>query len=215
MPLILAIPKGRIQQELAPILDKIGLVPEAAYGDESSRALKFETSMDGVSVIRVRSFDVATFTAFGGAQIGIAGSDVLMEFDYPDLYAPLDLNIGHCRLSLAAAEGTDMDALKRMSHVRVATKYPNITRKYFEGLGIQAECIKLNGAMELAPALGLTQYIVDLVSSGATLKANGLRELTTIAPVSSRLVMHRQTFKTRYNEMNEWLKRFSEAMRGT
>jgi ATP phosphoribosyltransferase len=137
-----------------------------------------------------------------------------MEFDYPDLYAPLDLNIGHCRLSLAAAEGTELESLKRMSHVRVATKYPNIARKYFADLGIQAECIKLNGAMELAPSLGLTQYIVDLVSSGATLKANGLRELATIANVSSKLVMHRQTFKTRHTEMNEWLSRFSEAIGG-
>lgn len=213
MSLTFAIPKGRIQHELAPVLQKIGLIPETAYGDENSRALRFKTNRSDIDIIRVRSFDVATFTAFGGAQLGVAGGDVLMEFDYPDIYAPLDLNIGHCRISVAGAEGSSMEALKRLSHVKVATKYPNITRRYFAELGIQAECIKLNGAMELAPSLGITPYIVDLVSSGATLKANGLHELATIAPVSSRLIMHRQTFKTRHTEMNEWLKRFSEAIR--
>lgn len=214
MTLTFAIPKGRIQQELDPVLKTAGIVPEDAYFDEHSRLLRFRTNVNGLQIIRVRSFDVATFTAFGGAELGVAGSDILMEFDYPDLYAPLDMNIGHCRLALAAAADTAMHTLKRLSHVRVATKYPNVTRRYFANLGIQAECIKLNGAMELAPSLGITPYIVDLVSSGATLKANGLHELATISQVSSKLIIHRQTFKTRHDEINVWLKRFSEAVRG-
>src|SRR5690606_12044785 len=137
--------------------------PEPAFGDEGSRALKFKTNHPNISLIRVRSFDVATFVAFGGAQLGIAGNDVLMEFDYSEIYAPLDLGIGKCRLSVAQrkdlADGLDFG---RLSHVRIATKYPNITSKWFAERGIQAECVKLNGAMELAPALGLCPRIVDL-----------------------------------------------------
>lgn len=212
MNTILAVPKGRIGKDLEPLLAKVGLEIDAAYYDKDSRLLQFGTNMPETSVIRVRSFDVATFAAFGGAHIGIAGSDVLMEFDYPDLYAPLDLNIGICRLSLAAAKHVHLDDLKGLSHVRVATKYPNITRKFFADMGIQAECIKLNGAMELAPKLGLTDYIVDLVSSGETLKSNGLQELLTICQVSSRLIIHRQTFKTRQQEMQAWVEKFREAV---
>ena len=214
MTLTIAIPKGRIQQELDPVLKKIGIEPEASYRDENSRSLRFSTNQEGVYIIRVRSFDVATFTAFGGAEIGIAGGDVLMEFDYPDIYAPLDLRIGHCRLSLAAPKGSKFEDLKRLSHVKVATKYPNITQKYFSDMGIQAECIKLNGAMELAPSLGLTQYIVDLVSSGKTLDANGLEEIATITKISSRLLVNRQAFKTRHGEINMWIQRFQEAVSG-
>jgi ATP phosphoribosyltransferase len=131
-----------------------------------------------VSTIRVRAFDVATFVAHGAAQIGIVGSDVVEEFDYSELYAPVDLDIGHCRLSVAEPEDLAGENDPRgWSHVRVATKYPHLTRKHFEARGVQAECVKLNGAMELAPSLGLSRRIVDLVSSGATLKENGLVEV--------------------------------------
>ena len=126
----------------------------------------------------MRSFDVATFVAFGAAQLGVAGNDVLMEFDYSEIYAPLDLDIGHCRMAVAApADWAAHDDPRSWSHMRVATKYPEITRRHFAARGVQAECIKLNGAIELAPRLGLCRHIVDLVQTGATLHANGLVEI--------------------------------------
>ncbi len=174
-----------------------GIVPEADFFDESSRKLQFATNNPQVGIIRVRSFDVPTFVAFGGAQLGVAGSDVLMEFDYPDLYAPLDLGIGKCRLSVAEPKAlAETDDPARWSHIRIATKYPNLTRAHFARRGVQAECIKLNGAMELAPTLGLCERIVDLVSSGRTLAENGLVEVEKIMDVSSRLIVGRAALKT-------------------
>lgn len=211
MSLVIALPKGRIQDELVPLLAKVGIVPEKAFFDDAERQLQFACKGSDASIIRVRSFDVATFVAFGAAQIGVAGSDVLMEFDYGDLYAPLDLGIGHCRLSVAAPVDEKHD-LASASHVRVATKYPNTTRRFFAERGIQAECIKLNGAMELAPKLGLARHIVDLVSTGKTLKANGLKEVEVIANVSSRLIINRAAFKTRSSEINELIEKFRGAI---
>ncbi|HUQ13940.1 MAG TPA: ATP phosphoribosyltransferase [Novosphingobium sp.] len=193
-PLIFAVPKGRILDEALPLLERAGVVPEAAFHDKGSRALAFATSRADVRLIRVRAFDVATFVAHGAAQAGIVGSDVIDEFAYPDLYAPVDLGIGHCRLSVAEPRGTP--PLGNASHVRVATKYPGLTRRHFERLGVQAECVKLNGAMELAPSLGLAQRIVDLVSSGRTLADNGLVETSTVMPVSARLIVNRAALKT-------------------
>ncbi len=210
--LVIAVPKGRIQEELAPLFHAVGIYPEEAFFDDSERQLQFRCKDSDMTLIRVRSFDVPTFVAFGAAHIGIAGSDVLMEFDYNDLYAPLNLDIGHCRLSLAQSEETANDDLSQASHLRVATKYPNITRKHFANLGIQAECIKLNGAMELAPRLGLAKHIVDLVSSGRTLKANGLRETQVIAQISSRLIVNRAAFKTRSAEIGDLIERFRLAL---
>ncbi len=196
-PIIFAIPKGRILGEALPLLRQAGIDPEAALFDEDSRALKFSTSHDDLSLIRVRAFDVATFVAHGAAQLGIVGSDVIDEFDYSELYAPVDLNIGHCRISVAEpAEMAADDDPRSWSHVRVATKYPNLTKKHFAARGVQAECVKLNGAMEIAPALGLCSRIVDLVSSGKTLKENGLVEVEVIAQVSARLIVNRAAFKT-------------------
>ena len=195
--IIIAVPKGRLLEEALPLIEAAGIVPEAAFSDENSRALRFATNHAHISLIRVRAFDVATFVAHGAAQLGIVGSDVIDEFDYSELYAPVDLRIGHCRISVA--EPADMAATddpRRWSHVRVATKYPHITRQYFEGRGVQAECVKLNGAMELAPTLGLSSRIVDLVSSGRTLKENGLVEVEVIAEVSARLIANRAAFKT-------------------
>ena len=197
-PLIIAIPKGRILEEALPLLARVGIVPEAAFSDESSRALRFATNRADVSLIRVRAFDVATFVAHGAAMMGIVGSDVLMEFAYSELYAPVDLGIGHCRLSVAEpAALAASDDPRGWSHVRIATKYPGVTRRHFEARGVGAECVKLNGAMELAPLLGLAPRIVDLVSSGRTLKENGLVEVETIAEVTSRLIVNRAAFKTR------------------
>lgn len=196
-PIIFAVPKGRILEEALPMLSRAGIVPEHAFTDEKSRALKFATNRDDVSLIRVRAFDVATFVAHGAAQIGIVGSDVIDEFDYSELYAPVDLDIGHCRISVAEpAEMAATDDPRSWSHVRVATKYPNLTRKHFAARGVQAECVKLNGAMEIAPSLGLSSRIVDLVSSGKTLLENGLVEVEVIAEVSARLIVNRAAFKT-------------------
>lgn len=192
--LVIALPKGRILTEALPLLGAAGIHPEPALFDEGSRALRFATNRPDVSVIRVRSFDVATFVAFGAAQIGIVGNDVLAEFGYSELYSPVDLGIGRCRLSVAEPLGTP--PITSESHVRVATKYPHLTQAHFAAQGIQAECVKLNGAMELAPLLGLAPRIVDLVSTGRTLKENGLVERATILEVTSRLVVNRAAFKT-------------------
>lgn len=195
---IIAVPKGRLLEEALPLLERAGIKPEASFSDENSRALRFSTNHSHINLIRVRAFDVATFVAHGAAQLGIVGSDVIDEFSYSELYAPIDLGIGHCRISVAEpADLAATDDPLRWSHVRVATKYPSITRRHFEARGVQAECVKLNGAMELAPTLGLSSRIVDLVSSGRTLKENGLVEVEIIAEVSARLIVNRAAFKTR------------------
>ncbi|HBH26966.1 MAG TPA: ATP phosphoribosyltransferase [Rhodospirillaceae bacterium] len=194
--IVLALPKGRIAQELAPRLAAAGVEPEAAFADPDSRKLRFATARADLDIIRVRAFDVATFVARGGAQIGVVGSDVIEEFTYPGLYAPVDLGIGRCRLALAAPVGTDAAVLERASHVTVATKYPRLTARHFAQRGIQAECVHLHGAMEIAPALGLAPFIVDLVSTGGTLRANGLAEVETLLDVSARLIVNRAAWKT-------------------
>lgn len=211
--LVLALPKGRILEEAVPLLARVGIEPEPAFHDENGRRLQFATNVANISIIRARSFDVATFVAFGAAQIGIAGSDVLMEFSYPENYSPLDLSIGNCRLVVAEPEEmVASDDPSRWSHVSVATKYPNLTRRYFAERGVQAECIKLNGAIELAPALGLARRIVDLVDTGHTLTANRLVEIEHIADVSSRLVVNRTALKTRSNLLNGWIQLFRQAV---
>ncbi len=210
--LTLAVPRGRILSELVPLLVRAGIEPEAAFADEDARQLRFATNQPALEIVRVRSFDVATFVAFGAAQLGVAGNDVIMEFDYPELYAPVDLKIGQCRLSVAEPrEIGERDDPARWSHIRIATKYPRITRQHFARRGVQAECITLSGAMELAPGLGLCRRIVDLVSTGATLTANDLVEVEQIARVSARLLVNRAALKTRPQEMAGWIDRFREA----
>ncbi len=194
-PLTFAVPKGRILDEALPLMARAGVVPEAAFHDKANRALSFTCDAPDMRVIRVRAFDVATFVAHGAAQVGIVGSDVVEEFAYADLYAPVDLDIGHCRLSVAQPAG-HLDGTAHVSHLRVASKYPNLTRRHFEQQGVQAEVVKLNGAMELAPGLGLASRIVDLVSSGQTLKDNGLVESATILQISARLIVNRAALKT-------------------
>ncbi len=194
--LTFAVPKGRILDEALPVMARAGVVPESAFHDKGNRALSFASEDGAVRIIRVRAFDVATFVAFGAAQAGIVGSDVIEEFDYSELYAPVDLEIGHCRLSVAEPKDARSYHPGNASHLRVATKYPNLTSRWFERQGIQAECVKLNGAMELAPSLGLSMRIVDLVSTGKTLAENGLVETDTIMPVSARLIVNRAALKT-------------------
>lgn len=193
-PLTFAVPKGRILDEALPLMAKAGVVPEQGFHDKANRALSFACEGSDMRIIRVRAFDVATFVAHGAAQAGIVGSDVVEEFAYADLYAPVDLAIGHCRLSVARPAGQVQSA--PASHLRVASKYPNLTRRHYEAQGIQAEVVKLNGAMELAPGLGLASQIVDLVSTGKTLKDNGLVETATILDISARLIVNRAALKT-------------------
>ena len=210
--LVLALPKGRILDEVVPVVRRAGIEIESAFDDPDSRKLRFTTNHQGLDVIRVRNFDVATFVAFGAAQLGVAGNDVLMEFEYAEIYAPLDLKVGHCRLVVAApAEDVGRDDPSRWSQLRIATKYPEITRRHFAARGVQAESIKLNGAMELAPSIGLSRQIVDLVQTGETLRANGLVEIERIADITSRLIVNRAALKTRAEEISGWIDRFREA----
>ena len=210
--LVLALPKGRILEEIMPVLKRANIEPERAFSDVNSRKLRFSTNHANLDIVRVRSFDVATFILFGAAHFGIAGQDVLMEFDNPQIYSPVDLNVGNCRMIVA--EPADMapdDNPQRWSHIRIATKYPEITRRHFASRGVQAECIKLSGAMEIAPSMGLCSRIVDLVSTGSTLRANGLVEVEEIAKITSRLAINRAALKTRSNEINYWIETFREV----
>jgi ATP phosphoribosyltransferase len=214
-PLVIALPKGRIMKELHPVLARAGLIPAEDYADEDSRRLRFPTNDPTVDVIRVRPFDVATFVAHGAAAIGVCGADVLMEFDYPEIYAPLDLGIGRCRVSVAEPVDATPDDPRRWSRVTVATKYPNIAQRHYAARGVQAEIVHLNGAMELAPSMGLARLIVDLVQTGSTLKANGLKETEVIAHVTSKLIVNRTALKTRPEAIGAWIARFRAALEAT
>ena len=210
--LVLALPKGRILGEVTSLMQRAGIEMEPEFANEESRKLRFSTNDPGLDVVRVRNFDVATFVAHGAAHLGVAGNDVLLEFEYNEIYAPLDLKVGRCRLMVAAPkELVGRDDPSRWSRLRVATKYPEITRRHFAARGVQAECIKLNGALELAPQLGLCRRIVDLVQTGATLKANGLVEIERIADITSRLIVNRAALKTRPQQIRQWIDRFREA----
>lgn len=209
---VLALPKGRILDQILPILEQAGLTLEDAFFDKKDRRLRFATNDPQLDVIRVRSFDVATFLAYGAAQMAVAGSDVLMEFDHPEIYAPIDLQVGKCRLAVACPVNVaEDDDPKSWSHLRVATKYPNVTAQHFANRGVQAECIKLNGAMELAPGMGLCRRIVDLVETGSTLFANGLVEVEHIADISSRFAVNRGAFKTSPDYVGGWIERIRQA----
>ena len=210
--LILALPKGRLLTEALPLVRRAGIALEPAFDDPDERQLRFRTDDEELDVIRVRAFDVPTYVAFGAADLGVAGSDVMMEFDYPEIYAPLDLGIGACRLVVAGPkDDVRRDDLGRLSRIRIATKYPGITRQYFAARGVQAECITLNGAVELAPGLGLSRQIVDLVQTGSTLKANNLVEIEQIAAITARLIVNRTALKTRTEQVKSWIQRFREA----
>ena len=212
--IIIAIPRGRIIGELKKILMKTTFAPEAEMFDDKSRKLTFLSKAKDVNFIKVRAFDACTFVAFGAAQIGIAGEDVIKEFDYSEIYAPLELNIGHCRLSVAALKTLlKKEDPETWSNIRVATKYPNISKKYFANKGIQAEAIKLNGSMELAPSLKMCRRIVDLVSTGATLKANGLKEIDEIMKVQSKLIINRSAYKTNNKKIQSIMDEFKSLIK--
>ena len=208
--IVFAVPKGRILSELLPLMAKVGIKPEEEFYSKASRRLSFGTNISYLTLIRVRSFDVATFVAYGGAQLGVTGYDTLLEFEYSNVYAPVDLGIGRCRMSLAEPrQKPEPHALKTWDDLRVATKYPNATQKYFNARGMTAECIKLSGAIELAPLFGMCNRIVDLVDSGRTLAENGLEEKEVIADISSRLIVNQASWKTRGHELDELIERFS------
>ena len=207
--IIMAVPKGRILEELVPLMKKAKIIPEKAFFDSKDRRLLFATNISWLKIIRVRSFDVATFVAFGGADIGVAGFDVLKEFNYPELYIPIDLKIGLCHLSIAEPNNYNKND---NTQLKIATKYPNITNNYFAEKGINVNCIKMNGAMEIAPKLEMADKIVDLVSSGKTLIANDLVEIENILKVTSHLVINRTAFKTRYKNIRDIMTFFREAL---
>ena len=200
--IIIAVPRGRITKECKNILIKTSFAPDPMLFDKDTRKLKFKSKNRNIEYIKVRAFDACTFVAFGAAQIGIAGEDVIEEFNYSEVYAPMNLNIGHCKISVAAPKNLikkeDPDT---WSNVRVATKYPNITKNFFANKGIQVEIIKLSGSMELAPTLKMCRRIVDLVSTGTTLKVNGLIEVEEIMKIQSKLIVNRSAYKTEMQQI--------------
>ena len=187
--LTIAISKGRILTEALPLLAKLDILPEE--DPETSRKLILRTSNPEVRLVIIRAADVPTYVEYGSADLGIAGKDVLMEYDGNGIYEPVDLGIARCRMVLAAPAAYH----ETSGRSRVATKYINTTRNYFSARGRQVEIIKLYGSMELAPILGLADYIVDLVDTGKTLQANGLVALDTIAEISSRLIVNKAAMK--------------------
>jgi len=196
-----ALPKGRIMQDTMELLAQLGITcPEMEKG---SRKLVFENREDRYRFMAVRATDVPTYVEYGCADFGVVGKDTLLE-QGKDLYEPLDLKFGYCRLVVAEPKdlGEEDDPLS-WSNIRVATKYPNITERYFAAKGVQVELIKLYGSIELAPLVGLSERIVDLVSTGATLRDNGMVEVETIAEVTSRLIVNRASLKTKHARVTQ------------
>jgi ATP phosphoribosyltransferase len=212
--IIMAVPKGRILKELNPILKDIGIEPEEDFFNKDSRKLMFNTNLSFLDIIRVRSFDVATFVAIGAAQIGIAGDDVLNEFNYEEIYNILDLKIGKCRLSIAKTKSTTSKESEKQGHILVATKYKNTVTNYFAKRGIRAECIKLNGAIELAPKLGICSTIVDLVSSGKTIKENNLEETEVLLKITSKLIINKIAYKLMNDNITSIVEKFKKIIDG-
>ena len=211
--IIIAVPRGRITQECKNLLNKTNFAPDPKLFSDSTRKLTFNSAMKNIDYIKVRSFDVCTFVAFGAAQLGIAGDDVVQEFDYSEVYAPLDLNIGHCRLSVAALESLlEKEDPATWSNIRIATKYPNLAKGFYAGKGVQVEAIKLNGSMELAPTLSMCRRIVDLVSTGKTLKENGLKEIEKIMDVQTKLIVNRSSYKTNIKEIEPIIEIFKNIV---
>ena len=208
---ILAIPKGRIKEEIIPLIESLGMKPENDFYKNTSRKLLFKTNIKNFFLTKVRNFDVPTIVAYGGADLGIVGSDVLMEIDYEELYTLLNLNIGHCSLVLAKEKNKNNNKLlSPSSRIKIATKYPITTQKFFEEKGTQVECIKLNGAIEIAPKLGISEMIVDLVSTGKTLKENDLEIVEKISDISSKLIVNRISSKTQSDDVNKIINLFEK-----
>lgn len=204
--LTIALSKGRIFKETLPLLSYAGIVP--AEDPESSRKLIIETNMADVRLIIVRASDVPTYVQYGGADLGVAGKDVLMEHGGEGLYEPLDLKIARCKLMVAGPVGVPEPARR----LRVATKFINATRRYYAQQGRQVEVIKLYGSMELAPLVGMADRIVDVVDTGNTLRANGLEPLEHIADISSRLVVNKASMKMKHRRIKQLIDQIAEAV---
>jgi len=211
--IIIAVPRGRITKDCRSILSKTSFAPDPLLFDKDTRKLKFKSKNKNIEYIKVRSFDACTFVAFGAAHIGIAGEDVIKEFNFSEVYAPLNLNIGHCKISIAALKSLlSKEDPDTWSNIRVATKYPNITKSYFADKGVQVEIIKLSGSMELAPTLNMCRRIVDLVSTGKTLKENGLAEVEKIMDIQSKLIVNRSAYKTDMNRIKKVINEFENII---
>ena len=204
--LTIALTKGRILKETLPLLAQAGITPLEDI--DASRKLVFETSRDGVRLLILRGSDVPTYVQHGAADLGVSGKDTLMEHGGDGLYEPLDLGIARCRLMTAAITGSPPST----GRIRVATKYVNVARRYYAEQGRQADMIKLYGAMELAPVMGLADEIVDIVDTGNTLKANGLESRETIADISSRVIVNRIAMKTKHQLIQPLLNQLGNAV---
>jgi ATP phosphoribosyltransferase len=205
--LTIALSKGRIFKETLPLLAYAGIEP--VDDPESSRKLILDTNRDDVKLVIIRASDVPTYVQYGAADLGVAGKDVLLEHGGAGLYEPLDLCIARCKLMVAGREPWSEQAQR----LRIATKYVNSARQYFAEQGLQVEVIKLYGSMELAPLVGLSDLIVDVVDTGNTLKANGLRPLEKIADISSRLVVNKASMKRKHGPVQAFIDQIAEAVR--
>ncbi|QJQ06883.1 ATP phosphoribosyltransferase [Undibacterium piscinae] len=211
--LTLALSKGRIFEETLPLLEAAGI--RVTEDPETSRKLILATNDPAVRVIIVRASDVPTYVQYGAADFGVAGKDVLQEHGGDGLYQPIDLNIAHCRMSVAVSEGFDYaTAVRHGARLRVATKYTEIAREHFASKGVHVDLIKLYGSMELAPLVGLSDAIVDLVSTGNTLRANHLVEVEHIMEISSRLVVNQAALKLKRERLQPILEAFERASQG-
>jgi ATP phosphoribosyltransferase len=207
----LALSKGRILDDTLPLLARIGIDVDPAVLD--SRRLILPTADPGLRLIIVRASDVPTYVQYGAADLGVAGKDVLLEHGGDGLYQPIDLGIGRCRMCVATKRGFDYAAaVRRGARLRVATKYVSVAREHFAAKGVHVDPIKLYGSMELAPLVGLADAIVDLVSTGSTLKANDLVEVEEIMPISSRLVVNQASLKTRHAALAPLLGRLARLV---
>ena len=203
----IALSKGRIFKETVPLLKQAGIEP--VDDPETSRKLILDTNQAGVKLVIIRATDVPTYVQFGAADVGVAGKDVLMEHGGEGLYEPLDLNIARCKMMVAGREGQ----APANGRLRIATKYINSTRRYYAEQGKQVEVIKLYGSMELAPIVGLADYIVDLVDTGNTLNANGLAPLEHIADISSRLIVNRASLKMKHERIQAFIDNMARAVK--
>src|SRR3954451_8053814 len=206
----IALSKGRIFDETAPLLARVGLTPKG--NGEASRKLILETNRADVRLIIVRASDTPTYVQHGGADLGIAGRDVLVEHGGEGLYQPVDLGIARCRMVVAVRRGFDYRrAIAQGARLRVATKYVNTTREHFAAKGVHVDLIRLYGSMELAPLTGLADAIVDLVATGRTLRENGLVAVEEIIPVSARLIVNQAALKTKRAALQPLIDAFAEA----
>ncbi|MBU6436118.1 MAG: ATP phosphoribosyltransferase [Betaproteobacteria bacterium] len=209
--LTFALSKGRIYDETLPLLARAGIT--VTDDPERSRKLILATGHAGVRVVMVRASDVPTYVQYGGADLGVAGKDVLLEHGGDDLYQPLDLGIARCRMSVAMPAGVDYaQAVRQGARLRVATKYINTARQHFAAKGVHVDLIKLYGSMELAPLVGLADAIVDLVSSGGTLRANNLVEVEQIMPISARLIVNQAALKLKRDTLRPVLDALAQAV---